>query len=29
MRVPLTMLGGLVGYFIWASTFAEATRGLL
>ena len=25
MRIPLTLLGGLVGYFIWASTFAGAT----
>jgi hypothetical protein len=29
MKIPLSILGGLVGYFIWASSFAEAGRGLL
>jgi hypothetical protein len=29
MRIPLTMLGGLVGYFIWASTFAGASARML
>lgn len=29
MRIPLTLLGGLVGYFIWASTFAGATTRML
>jgi hypothetical protein len=25
MRIPLTILGGLAGYFIWSSTFAGVT----
>lgn len=29
MKIPLTLLGGLVVYFVWASSFADATRGVL
>lgn len=29
MKIPLSMLGGLVGYFIWASSLAEVSRGML
>lgn len=28
-RTPLVALFGLAGYFIWSSTFAEATTALL
>jgi hypothetical protein len=28
MKIPITLLGGLAGYFVWASTFAEAAHGL-
>jgi hypothetical protein len=29
MRIPLTMLGGLVGYFVWATNFADTTSRIL
>lgn len=29
MKIPLTLLGGLVGYFVWASSFADATHTFL
>ncbi len=28
MKIPLTLLSGLAGYFVWASSFAEAARHL-
>lgn len=29
MRIPLTLLGALVAYFVWASSFADTTQGVL
>ena len=29
MKIPFTTLGALVAYFVWSSTFADATRDVL
>jgi hypothetical protein len=29
MRIQLTLLGGLVGYMVWATSLAEALRRVL
>ena len=29
MKIPLTLLGGMVVYFVGATSFAESTRGVL
>jgi hypothetical protein len=29
MKIPFPTLGALVAYFVWSSTFADATRDVL
>lgn len=29
MKIPLSVLGALAGYFVWSTTFADATAGIV